>query len=386
MDTVDELVATAFARSGLNELSTSGSWRPGLELLVSVVEKSSTMTSEGRERMYGEFVEALSNRLRVEEYARTHPEIDEQRVERPLVVLGMPRTGTTVASYLLDQDPRRRSLLNWEAEDSIPPPTSATLRTDERCRSKLERQHQQLDAIVESGVAVPHWEWADGPTECIFVHTQDFKAYYWDAMLATPVYSDWLLECDMSSAYDYEKRVLQILQTHAPGRWSLKMPSHAIHIETLLDTFPDVRMVWAHRDPYKALGSLCSAQRTGKGSVAGGVVDLEYIGQNSLKQIRAHIDRATAARDRIGDERFFDLHYAELMRDPIGQMQRLYEWDAETLTPDVEKLMQRWMQENPQGKFGRHTYSIEEFGLSVNQAEPYFSEYIDRFGIELEDG
>ena len=100
-----------------------------------------------------------------------------------------------------------------------------------------------------------HWDEADGPTECVFVQNQDFKAYLWEAFMPTPAYAEWLLQTDMSSAYAYERMVLQVLQSRAPGTWSLKMPSHAVHIETLLATYPDVRIVWAHRDPFKSTAS-----------------------------------------------------------------------------------------------------------------------------------
>ncbi len=381
MDGTEELLARAREQAGLSDLG-SDSWGPGLELLVAELADP-VIDPGGRDRIHGELVGALVNRLRVTEYRRTHPEVLDERIERPLVILGMPRTGTTLASYLLDQDPRRRSLLNWEAAESVPPPTSASLRTDERCITKLQGQHEIFDMLVDMGISVPHWEWADGPTECIFVQNQDFKAFYWDAFLPGTAYSDWLLECDMSSAYEYEREVLQVLQSQAPGRWSLKMPSHAVHIETLLKVFPDVRMVWAHRDPYAALGSLCSAQRQAKGSMTG-EVDMERIGRNSLVQMRAHIDRASAARDRLGDEPFFDLHYAALVRDPLGELRRLSEWDDLPLIPAVEAAMASYVAENPQGKHGRHSYTLEEYGLSVEQAEPFFGPYIERFGIEVD--
>jgi len=381
--TADELIAEAILRAGTGEFD-SDSWRQGLDILVGELNAHPWVTPEGLERMYGEFVDALWNRLRVSKYLTETPHVLDTGIDQPLVVLGMPRTGTTVASCLLDQDPSRRSLLNWEAQDTVPPAASGSARTDPRCLAKLEQQRGLAEAIIESGRSVPHWEWANGPTECIFVQAQDFKAFYWDAMMPTPVYSDWLLECDMTSAYEYLKKVLQILQSTNPGSWSLKMPSHATHIETLLKTFPDVQIVWAHRDPYKALGSLCSAQRGGKASVCGGQADLEYVGRNSVKQIMAHIDRATTARQRIGDDRFFDLHYANLMRDPVAEMHRLYEWAGDSLDSELEMSMRQWLKDNPQGKFGRHSYDIEEYGLSKSALEPLFTPYVDAFGIEPE--
>ena len=135
---------------------------------------------------------------------------------------------------------------------------------------------------------------------------------------ADSAYADWLLDADMTSAYAYERSVLQMLQSRAPGAWSLKMPSHAVHIETLLATFPDVRIVWAHRDPFKATASFLRLNYLSR-AVLGADVDIDAIVSNVLRQLNAHIARPMAKRrKRIGDDRFFDLHYAALMRDPIG--------------------------------------------------------------------
>jgi hypothetical protein len=196
------------------------------------------------------------------------------------------------------------------------------------------------------------------------------------------VYSDWLMQCDMTSAYQYERLVLQILQSQAPGRWSLKMPSHAMHIETLVKTFPDVKMIWAHRDPYKATGSLCSTVEMGHGRL--GFVDREAIGRTSVKQMREHVERPLRLRERIGDAQFYDLHYANLMRDPIGEMSAIYAWAGEELTPDVEMRMKEWLTARPQDRFGPRPYSLEQYGLTKRELEPVFAEYLGRFDIELE--
>jgi hypothetical protein len=119
---LDDLVARACDRAGLNDFG-GDSWREGLRLLVETCEAAPGVNPGGREFVYGQFVDALWNRLRVVDYVKRHPEVSDQRIERPLVVLGLPRTGTSLASYLLDQDPLRRSLLTWEAQDSVPPST-----------------------------------------------------------------------------------------------------------------------------------------------------------------------------------------------------------------------------------------------------------------------
>src|SRR6201991_705817 len=268
----DELVTRACERAGFDDFGDD-TWQEGLRLLISSCESAPGVNPGGREFVYSQFVDAMWNRLRVIDYITQHPEVADEKVDRPLVVLGLPRTGTSLASYLLDQDPRRRSLLTWEAEDSVPPATPDTLYTDPRCLKKKAELDVLAEGLKAANIPMVHWDEADGPTECVFVHGQDFKSYLWEAFMPTRAYADWLLGADMASAYAYERSVLQMLQSRAPGTWSLKMPSHAVHIDALLATFPDARIVWAHRDPYQATASLCSIVITGKRLVGGDNVD-----------------------------------------------------------------------------------------------------------------
>jgi hypothetical protein len=378
----DELVTRACERARLDDFG-GDSWREGLSLLVDSVESTPGVNPGGRDFVYGQFVDALWNRLRIVDYLRQHPEVSEERVERPLVILGLPRTGTSLASYLLDQDPRRRSLLTWEAEDSVPPSTPDTLRSDPRCLKKKAELEILAEGLRAANIPMVHWDEADGPTECVFVQNQDFKAYLWEAFMPNSAYADWLLETDMTSAYAYERSVLQLLQSRAPGTWSLKMPSHAVHIEALLATFPDVRIVWAHRDPFKATASFLRLNYLSR-AVLGCEVDTANVMSNVLRQLRAHITRPLKARERIGDGRFFDLHYSTLMRDPIGVMRSLYDWAGDELTASTQQSMLDWLERNPQGRLGVQPYSLDGTGLTRADLEPVFTEYLSAFDIELE--
>lgn len=382
MATVDDLVTRAAERAGLDDFG-GDSWRDGLNLLVDTCEAAPGVNPGGRDYVYSQFVDALWNRLRVVDYVKHHPEVSEQRIERPIVVLGLPRTGTSLASYLLDQDPARRSLLTWEAEDSVPPSTPDTLRTDPRCLKKKAELDVLAEGLKAADIPMVHWDEADGPTECLFVQNQDFKAYLWEAFMPTPAYADWLLSADMSSAYTYERMVLQMLQSRAPGTWSLKMPSHAVHIETLLATYPDVRIVWAHRDPYKSAASFLRLNYLSR-AVLGADIDVDVIVPNVLRQLKEHVTRPLATRRRIGDTQFFDLHYADLMRDPVAVMRSLYEWAGDDLTPSTEHAMLDWLAEHPQDRFGVAPYSLDGSGVTRRDLEPIFDEYLSAFDIELE--
>jgi hypothetical protein len=383
--TPDDVLKVVAQRTGFSDID-SDSWRPGLGIVLDEANNSPGFTPQGREQIIGDCVDALGRRVQIHDYIQSHPEVLDEPVERPLVVLGMPRTGTTVISYLLAQDPRRRSLLHWECVHPVPPATTEALRTDPRCLALLEYQQKLLKLILEGKVSIPHWEDADGPTEDMFIHNQDFKGLSWDAFLPTSRYAEWLInEADMTSTYEYQKRYLQVLQSKAPGTWNLKMPSHSVHIETLLKVFPDARLIWAHRDPYKATGSLCNLFKLPKSMVhRPESVDLEAMGRNAMTQMKSHVERPLRTRDRIGDDRFFHMYYHEMMRDPMDVMRRIYDWAGDELTGETETRMQAWLSEHPQDRFAPNTYSLDQYGLSVETLKQTFAEYLSAFDIELE--
>ena len=267
--TSDDIAALAVERTGGLDDFGPDTWRDGLDVLLDVLNGDERVTADGYANITGGYVAGLWNRLRVFDYAKQHPEVRE-RIESPLVIVGMPRTGTTVISYLLDQDPARRSLLHWECVR----PDPAGHHRDAAHRSALPgaagaSSARCLAFVKQAKMPLPHWEDADGPTEDMFVHDQDFKALSWDSFLPTAAYARVAHRRGRHDVAPTSTRsvVLQILQSKAPGTWSLKMPSHSVHIETLLKVFPDVRMVWAHRDPYKATGSLCNLWRLPQGMV-----------------------------------------------------------------------------------------------------------------------
>jgi hypothetical protein len=369
---IEELIRAAQEATGLKEFD-SDSFREPLEILVASLNARDDYSERGRETMRGEMLSHLSNRLRVADYLRQHPELQSAPLDEPVIIMGMPRTGTTIVSYFMDCDPRWRSLLNWEAVDSIPPPTTETLRSDPRCVEKKKIQ-EKIFAAVPPGM-IPHWEWADGPTECIFVQSQDFKSLMWDARVPSREYSEYILACDMSTAYEYEKKVLRILQSKAPGRWVLKMPSHALHFEWALKAFPDARFIWTHRNPFKALASLGTTIASGHmGSLV--EIDRQHIHDVYPHQIAEHANRPMRARGRLAEDKILDVYCAEFLRDPIAGMRRIYEWLGEELSEDVERSMRAWLAEDDKRQAERPKYNLEDFGWTHEEVAPHFEEYL----------
>ncbi|MDR3417269.1 MAG: sulfotransferase [Nevskia sp.] len=376
----EELVAQARQATGLSRFDDD-SFREGLQVLVADLNRNGRPEA-AQERLRGSIVAALAARLKTTAYLEQRPELLTRPVERPVFVFGVPRTGTTLLSNLLAADPARRSPLTWEIDEPVPPPTPDTLYSDPRALARLEMERKMLAARPEMGKYYRNS--AIYPNECMFFIMHDFKALIWESRGLLPNYRDWLFQdADLGSTYRYHKRFLQLLQADVRGTWNLKMPSHALWLPDLLRVYPDARLVWTHRDPYTATGSFCSLLSLSHQAFMG-QVDAQWLGRNCSFQAAEHAKRIMDARDKLGKDRIVDVHYGELMRDPIGTMRRLYVALGDPFTVAAESGMRAWLADNPQEKFGRHEYKLAQYGLSVDQLAPLFERYLSRYEVERE--
>jgi len=334
----DELIEQAQRATGFKRFD-SESFREGLGVLLAAAGNVD-YPEAGLQRFRGAVVGALATRLKVTDYLDKRPELLKRPIERPLFVFGIPRTGTTLLSNLLAVDPARRSPLSWEIDDPVPPPTTKTLYNDPRALARLEQERQLLAARPDIG---KYYRFsAIYPNECMFFIHADFKALMWEGRGKMPNYRDWLFhQADLTSTYQYHKRFLQLLQADAPGVWNLKQPSHGLWLETLLKIYPDARLIWTHRDPLTATGSFCSLMTMGATSF-GLKPDIEWLGKNYPWQAVEHANRIMNSRERLGHDRIIDVHYADLLRNPIGSMRSLYKALGDEFTPEAESAMKTW--------------------------------------------
>jgi hypothetical protein len=356
---VDALETDAVTATGLDDFGDP-TYRDGLLVLAGSLTEEARLTDLGYAAVETQIGAALRNRLRVVDWIATHPEVAEEEVAAPLVVVGLPRTGTTLLSGLLAADPRRRPLYRWEATDPVPPPETGALATDPRIAA-AEAASGLLDAL-NPGFKAIHHEPAAGPTECVTLLAQHFASLLWETLANVPAYGRWLLAVDQDPAYAHHHRVLQVLQSRAPGRWSLKSPHHGLAPDALLRRYPDARVVVTHRDPVPVIGSLCSLVR----SLSGTFSDADhtaYIRTHWLDVAAAIIGRTAAARDHHPGAAFLDVEYDRLVADPIGVLREIADFDGLPLTPDVEDRMRAYLATHTADRFGRHVYSLEEFGL-----------------------
>jgi hypothetical protein len=376
---VDELIDEAIRVAGSNRFD-SDSFREGLDILVADINRDERPEA-GNARLRSAFIGSLVNRLKTTEYLDTYPHLLERPIERPLFVFGIPRTGTTLLNNLLAADPARRSPLTWEIDDPVPPATTAGLRNDPRALGRLEAERKMLAARPEMGKY--YRSSAIYPNEDVFIMASDFKTLMWESRGKLPNYREWIFSTDTTSAYQYHKRFLHVLQADAPGIWNLKMPSHALFIDTLMKEYPDARLIWTHRDPFVAVGSLCDVISLSHMGFTG-QVDTAWIAENYPWQCAQHADRAMDSRDRFGNDRIMDVYYSDLVRDPVATMRGLYKALGDEFTEAAESSMRAWIDDNPQDRFGRHEYKLEQFGLSVDKLTPMFERYLARFEVERE--
>lgn len=379
---VDQLVETACARAGSDDFGDD-TWREGLDVLTCSLTAESALNELGESVLTDQIVSLLVNRLEVEQWYSRHPEIEDQEITAPLFGIGLPRTGSTALSFLLACDTARRSLRTWEASRPCPPPETATEHTDPRIAETqigIDMTNEMFPGFVGMLPTA-----ATGPQECLLLLALDFRSQIFEAMARIPTYSAWILQCDMEPAYRYHRRVLQLLQWRCPpDRWWLKTPAHMHSMDALDLVYPDARFVMTHRDVGKVLPSVCALFEA-LSDILTEHPDRLAIGCHNSELWRCSLQRLIDFRDRGNEDRFFDLSFESVQRDPLTAVAQLYAELGDVLTDDARNRMQEWWSESSKERSGPHTYNAEMFGLDPATIREQFAFYSDRFDVPLED-
>ncbi len=377
----DDVIDEAREQTGLDDFGADD-FREGLAVLCASIEDEAQLSDLGDVAVRGTIVTSLSNRLRVVDWIREHPDVAEERIDAPIVVIGMFRAGTTFLSQLFDQDDRNRALLRWEANDSVPPPSPANFRSGPRVDA-AQLGNDMLEELNPPMKAIHH-EDAAGATECITVMSQDFKSLSWEAITNVPTYSRWLLAADHRSAYEYHRSTLQVLQSGGVrGQWTLKSPHHAIALEALTAVYPDARLVLLHRDPVVLSASVCSLINT-LSSTFSDADHRAYVAEHWTAMLEESVRRIDAFRAAHPEHPILDVQYTDLVQDPVGAVGRIYgAFDIE-LSDTAHDAVAAYADAHPKGKLGTHRYDLTEFGLDAAELSDRFSGYIDRYQVAAE--
>lgn len=382
----DRLIAAAIEAAGSDDFGAD-TWREGLDLYLASLVESAQLNEIGAGVAEDGVVNDLATRLRLEAWRKTHPAVAEQEIRRPIIIVGQPRTGTTILLDLMAQDPNNRAPLSWEVERPVPAPQTATYATDPRI-AEAQAQFDLVDSFIP-GFASFHELGAELAQEDVRIFTGDFKSMQHSLQFEVPAYNRWLLhEADMAEAYAYHRKFLQHLQSEHHGeRWLLKSPAHLWSLPELIAEYPDAIVIQNHRDPLKVIASL-SALGASLREMTTDHFEVTRLAAQYSEDIVLGLDRALEAR-RAGvfaPGQVIDIRYQDIRHDLIAAVGRIYDQIGLELTADAEKRMRAHLDAHPGDQGGSlKRYTFAETGLVEAELRERVREYQEYFDVESEE-
>jgi hypothetical protein len=381
----DRLVQEASDATGLDDLGDD-TWQEGLDRLLDSCTHEARLNEIGVEIVAGDVLTYLSNRLRITAWRTEHPGVAAEVVERPLVIVGQPRTGTTILYDLLARDPALRAPLTWEVDRPVPAPRTGTYETDPRI-AETEATLGMTDLLIP-GFREFHPMGAQLAQECVRITGSEFRSMIFPTQYRVPTYNRWLLdEADLAPAYRWHRRYLQHLQSEHPApQWLLKSPAHLWHLDALAAEYPDALVVQTHRDPLKVIASV-SALVAHLRRMASDETSIAEAADEYAADIFMGLDRGMTSRDEgtFPEEQIVDVHFADFVADPIATIAVLYGKLGRELTPEAEERMRTFLADHPgDGGGGGTRYRFADTGLDDGALRERATAYQERFGVATE--
>lgn len=377
----EEVIAAARKSTKLDDFGDDA-FMPGLEAFLDSVAKTDGLHAFGRFYLWQLIKAMLVHRLKLTAFLAEHPDALQAEIRRPIFILGLPRSGTTLLFNLLAQDSSNRYMPNWESFiGQVPPQGNYTHATDPRRRGA--KWMLRVSSLLMPELDQVHEFTPHGPEECTPILMQGFTTQAMAGNFDVPDYSLWLDEADRLPTYRHHRKVLQTLQWKYPAeRWLLKSPDHIGALDALLAVYPDACCVHIHRDPAQSVSSWASLNKVYR-EVYYPELNLAELGEQVLSRLAADMAAYTAARETATTGSFFDVQYKELLKDPMATVVRIHEAFDMPLAEETRKKLQDWYTSNPQHKHGVHSYRPEDFGLTPEDIHERFSEYIEKFSVPL---
>lgn len=375
----ESLVVSAEKNAGLSDFGDD-SWQTPLKLLCDDLDTVAELTMMGRLMARNDILIWLDNRLQITELTRQHPEILAQKVDAPMFIVGLPRSGTSILFEVLAQDPDVGVPKMWEAMMPCPPPETATYETDLRIKL-ADGLFTQWNRLVPK-FATLHEMAGDIPAECGLIMAGSFISDQISALHMSDNYNAWHATADLTPAYEFHKVMLQVLQWKNPRkRWLLKAPAHQSKLDILLKVYPDAKIIQTHRDPIKCMGSATSLMaclykmRSDKAFHAE-AFDEFLVGEATAQRLELVIDQR--AQGSVPDSSICDSRYCDLMDEPIPCVEKIYQHFDMPLGEVARQNMLDYLAGKPKGKFGAHSYE------SDNSDRHWFKRYQEHYGVPSE--
>jgi hypothetical protein len=380
----DVVLAAARARTGLDDFGADD-FRARLRVWLAAANDDRELNALGRLGLFTHCVRMLANRLRVEDVVARHPEILAIPIDRPIVVAGLMRSGTTHLVSLLAADTRLRSLPYWESLEPVPVPGEGPGRDGRdprwlRCAEAYDQMRAQMPLLPAMH---------DMPPEHIHEEIElmelDFGTYLLEWLARPPRWRDHYLGLDLTSSYAYLKKVLQVLTWHrGPRRWVLKSPQHLEQLRPLLTAFPDATIAITHRDPVAVIQSVITMLGYGD-RMRRTRVDLTALADYWIDRVERVLRASVRDRDALPAERTLDVRFDDFMADELGTVAAIHRAAGLPASDEARDALARFRAENPRGKHGRIVYDLRaDFGLEREAVRARFGFYCERFGVRAD--
>ena len=374
---VDQLLAQAAAACALSDFGTG--FAEPLTVLVEAIRADVPVNADNLQLLAGPIIKLLVSRAHSQRGWQAHPECLQHTVRAPLVVTGMPRTGTTALHKLLSMDTQFQGLEQWLIGTPMPRPPRDTWDHNPLYRAAVEEQRAFLEAVPALRIA--HEVDADEVDECLNLLAQSFVSHYPATGFGLPHYDAWWWGRDETASYRRYADNLRLIGAGASAqRWLLKNPGHLTHLDALLTVFPDATIIQTHRDPVKSIPSVCGVIWPARCFLHARQVPATDIGPRELDFWARSVERAEAVRKGC-PQRFVDVRFDDFKRQPMAVVRDIYRRAGLELQPATEQCMAQWLTANTRHKHGRHEYSPAQYGLSEQAIHERFAHYRQKYAV-----
>ena len=380
----EQLMKQARDRAGCDDFGDPG-FRPRLDAMIDAVEADTGFGPIGRLAVQQRTLRLLTSRLLVEDLVRRRPEILAIELPAPIIVIGLPRSGTTHLVNLMAADTRLRSLPYWESLEPCPLPGDGPDRDGVDPRLTRCQRDYEAEMLMVPLLRAMHERYPTAIEEEIELQDLDFSSYTLEWYARVPRWRDFYFTLDQRAHYAYTKKVLQVLTfLRGPNTWVLKSPQHLEQIPALLATFPDATFAITHRDPVSVVQSAITMLGYGD-RMRRDAIEPEQLAAYWVDRVDRLLQACVRDRDLLPEDRTIDVLFHEFMADDVAMVERIYARNRRVLTPEARSELDAFMAANPRGKHGRLVYDLRgDFGLDPDEVRQRFAYYFDRFPVEVE--
>lgn len=372
----DALHAQASADTGLHDFGPDD-YRERLDVFLAALREIDGLHGAGAVNFYGQLLQILKNRLLLADLLRRHPEINDIELTSPVVIAGLPRTGTTHLHNLLAAPPTFRTMPYWESNEPFPMPNEVGVQPDPR-RARMDVAVEVINTVMPH-FALMHEMTTDHVHEEIQLLANDVSTMLLETLADVPRWRDYYQSHDQTPHYEYLATQLRAMQFLRGGRrWLLKSPQHLEQVPVLDRVFPDSIVVFTHRDPVPVALSMIT-MITYSARMHRSPVPVEQIANSWIDRLDQMLSALVRDRDTIGPDRSVDIRFDDFMADEAGVAERVYALAGEPYTDEARQAVAGYLAGHRRGRLGNVKTSYEMFGLNEHSLRQRFAPYVERF-------